>query len=247
MVMKKGKCLIFGLLPLTASAALPSASAQRNGSVSEQTKVESVSDVFKVGEEGRVEALAIMNSDPGGVIAVLEQLTGRTALVDSKLPKVKISIGICEPISVPEAIVAIESVLNLNGIATVDMGDKFIKVVPAKSAITQAPAILNESLRSYVPNQNVYSQIITFTYLDAAEFQKRVKSLLTPGLSNSVVFPELNAVLFTDVMSNLQTVEELSQRMDKPVTMVEAVNFLPLVNIKASAVSKKLEQLKLEL
>jgi general secretion pathway protein D len=244
MVMKKGKCLIFGLLPLTAAAALPNVSMQKNGNVSKSTKVENISDIFAIGEEGTVDQLILKNASPQEVVGMLEQLTKCTALMEQKLPAAQISLEIHEPISKKEAIAALESVLSLNGIAIVNMGGTFMKVVTSKSAITQSPDILDESLLTYEPTQKVYSKFFKFRYLDATEFQKLIKPLLTPSSSNTVLFASSNSLFITDTMANLQTIENLVQRTDTPINMVESINFLPLNNVKASAVSKKFEALK---
>ncbi|MDR1907079.1 MAG: hypothetical protein LBQ03_02585 [Puniceicoccales bacterium] len=248
--MKRKKYLVCGLLPLTISATLLDSSVQRNGNVSEQTEVDvknapNVSEADGNGSgSGTVEQLILKSADPREVIGILEQLTGRTALMEQKLPTTKISIEIQEPISRQEAIAAVESVLSLNGIAIVDMGEKFMKAVTSKSAMTQSPDILDESLLTYAPNQKVFSKFFKLHYLDATEFQKLIKPLLTPSSSNSILFVSSNSIFITDTMANLQSIENLIKRTDMPIKMVESINFLPLNNVKASAVAKKLEQLK---
>jgi type II secretory pathway component GspD/PulD (secretin) len=181
MVMKKGKCLIFGLLPLTASAALPNVSIQKSGNVSESTKVENVSDIFGISGGNTVDQLVLKNASPQEVVGMLEQLTGCTALMEQKLPTAQISLEIHGPVPKQEVIVALESVLSLNGIAIVSMGGNFIKAVTLKSAITQSPDILDESLLTYEPTQKVISKFFKLQYLDATEFQKLVKPILTPS------------------------------------------------------------------
>jgi hypothetical protein len=89
----------------------------------------------------------------------LEQLTGRTALMEQKLLITKNSIEIQEHISRQEAIPVVESVLSLNSIAIVDMGEKFMEAVTSKSAMTQSPDILDESLLTYAFNQKVFFEV----------------------------------------------------------------------------------------
>ncbi|MDR0590855.1 MAG: hypothetical protein LBG09_03340 [Puniceicoccales bacterium] len=191
-----------------------------------------------------VDQLILTGSDINEVLGILEKLTGRTVLREQKLPTTKVSIDVQEPISRQEAISAIESLLCLNGVAIVDMGEKFMKAVVSKSAITQSPDIIDESLLAYEPNQKVLSKFFSLHYLDATEFQKLIKPLLTPSSSSSILFASSNALFITDTMANLQSVENLIKRTDHPISMVEAINFIPINNVKASAVVKKFDQLK---
>jgi general secretion pathway protein D len=191
-----------------------------------------------------VEELVLSNADPVDVVGILEKMTGRMALIEQKLPKTKIFIDIPYKITRSEAISAVESVLSLNGIAVVDMGEKFMKIVTSKSAITQSPGIIEESLLQYEPSQRVVSKFFKLQYLDAGEFQKSIKSILTPSTSNTILFAASNSLFITDTMANLQNVENLIQRTDTPIKMIEEINFIPLNHVKASAIAKKFEQLK---
>lgn len=185
-----------------------------------------------------------LNADPKELIGVLEQLTGKTALLEQKLPTTKISIEVQEPLSRYEAIKAIESVLSLNGVAVIDMGEKFFKAVTSKAAISQSPEILDEPLADFEATQRICSKFFKLRYYDANEFQKLLKPILTPSSSNVIVFGTSNSLFITDTMANLKRVENLIQRTDTPISMVEEIRFIPMNNVKASAVVKKIEQLK---
>jgi general secretion pathway protein D len=272
MVMKKGKYLVLGLFPLAISAELLDTSVERSVIPLKQTERDADRDTAgprqtaqwnadpsrqmavdpskgtpgsqKANSQDVVDQLILTGSDIKEVIGILEKLTGRTALMEQKLPTTKISIEVQEPISRQEAISAIESVLSLNGVAIVDMGEKFMKAVTSKSAITQSPDIVDESLLAYEPNQKVLSKFFRLKYLDVTEFQKLIKPLLTPSSSNSILFAASNALFITDTMANLQSIENLIKQTDKPISMIETINFIPINNIKASVIVKKFDQLK---
>ncbi|MDR0418393.1 MAG: hypothetical protein LBH08_03095 [Puniceicoccales bacterium] len=254
--MKKGKYLVLGLFPIAISAFFLKNNTVEAGTLPLNVPLDNFGDVEDFSsalvDQGNgapldndiVEQLVLANAETREVIGILERLTGRTALIEQKLPNNKISIDIHDPISRMEAISAVESVLMLNGIAVVDMGDKFIKLVSLKSSITQSPDIVDQSLQSFEPTQRVCSKFFKLNYLDAGEFQKTIKSVLTPSTSNIIHFMSSNALFITDTMANLQNVENLLQRTDMPIKMIESVNFIPLNNVKASAVVKKFDQLK---
>ncbi|MDR2200538.1 MAG: hypothetical protein LBN94_00265 [Puniceicoccales bacterium] len=244
--MKKGKYLIFGLFPLAISAALLQGTSATQNATGTTINDTGMGDMFMALDEEQniVESVNLNNADPREVIGCLEKLTGRTALIEQKLPTAKISMNIPHSTARLEAIAALESVLSLNGIAVVDMGDNFIKIVTSKSAVTQSPEIFDESLLAYAPNQKIASKFFTLRYLDVTEFQKSIKSILTPNSSNIILFPSSNSIFITDTMANLRNVETLILRTDTPIQMTETVNFIPFNNVKASAIAKKFEQLK---
>jgi type II secretory pathway component GspD/PulD (secretin) len=180
MVMKRRKYLILGLFPLAISAALlqgtnnnpPKARAPE--SLKNATGVPS-NDGQNDDQNDDSEKVEVIYSgaDPRDIVAALEQLTGRTALIGPKLSTNKISISSKEPISRLEAIEALESVLSLNDVAIVGGEDeKFFKVVSSRSALTQSPSIIDESLLEFSPSQKISSKFFKLHYLDAGEFQK---------------------------------------------------------------------------
>lgn len=246
--MTKGRYFVLGLFPLAVSASLL---WYQNAAIAESVPattqapggLQGTTDPYP--DDEMVNQLVLTNAEARDVIGVLEKLTGRTALVE-KLPTSigKISIEIQEPISRLEAISAVESVLSLNGIAIVDMGEKFLKAVDSKRAISQSPEIVDESLQVYEPNQHICSKFFKLNYLDANEFNRLLKPILTPSVSNVVVFAASNSLFITDTMANLRRVENLVERTDTPIKMIEEVKFIPMNNVKASSVVKKFDQLK---
>ena len=191
-----------------------------------------------------VEKLILNEEALPQVLAILEQLTGKTILRDQKLPAVKINIRIQHPVTQEEAILALESVLNLNGIAIVEMGENFLKAVNSKQAPNQAPKLVDQSLLDDIPSQSVCSKFFVLKYLNAPAFQKLITPLLTPSLSSVIVFESSNGILITDCMSNLQRVEDILRRVDCPLAVREEVFFYTARNTQASALKERLVALQ---
>jgi len=68
------------------------------------------------------------------LLEIYSKLRGRTLVRPNSLPDVLINFRTQTPLTRNEVIHAFDVILLLNGIATIDDGDKFVKVVPAKSA-----------------------------------------------------------------------------------------------------------------
>ncbi|MDR3143830.1 MAG: hypothetical protein LBT57_03230 [Puniceicoccales bacterium] len=178
------------------------------------------------------------------VLTILEQLTNKTILRDQKLPAVKINICIQNPIAREEAILALESVLNLNGIAIVEMGKNFLKAVTAKQAPSQAPRLVDQSLLREAPSQLICSKLFVLRYLNAPAFQRLIMPLLTPSLASVIVFESSNGLFITDCHSNLQRVEDILRRVDCPLKIRETVSFYTARNSQASALKERLVALQ---
>ena len=70
--------------------------------------------------------LIILNDETAlQVIDLLEQLTGKIILRRQDIPATKINFNSRGPLSKAEAILALESLLSLNGIMLSDMGGRF--------------------------------------------------------------------------------------------------------------------------
>lgn len=247
--MKKEKYLFLGLFPLAISATFLMPRATGNSALPPAHTSEAHSEVGndsweKQDDNTPVDQLVLVGATIPETISILEKLTGKTALCEQRLPQNKISIEAQTVISRQEAIDAIISVLSLNGVAVVDMGEKFMKIVSSRSALSQAPNIIDASLLDQESSQKICSKFFRLKFIDVNEFQKLIRPVLTPSNSNMLIFAQSNSMLITDTMTNLKHIEDLINRTDCPVQMAESITFIPLNNIKASAIAKKIEQLK---
>ena len=150
------------------------------------------------------------------LLYIIEELTGKAVLQDSKLENVPISLQIRKEISKEEAIRAIESVLAINHIAIVELGDGLLKAVSKKSAPTQSPFFIENSLLDVAPSEKICSKIFQLRYLSVDEFSKLIARLLNPDVASTIVFSDSNSMLITDSIANLQRIELILSRVDIP-------------------------------
>ena len=94
--------------------------------------------------EDTIEAIVISAMPASGVIDLLAKLSGKTILRAQAVPEIKLSLNLNQVTQKVDAIRAIESLLFLNGIATVPMGEQFIKVLPIANI---KKAMHNQSFR----------------------------------------------------------------------------------------------------
>ena len=172
----------------------------------------------------------------------LEAWTGRTILRPEVLPAATVTLNITRPLPKSEAIRAVISVLNLNNIGVIEMGDKFLKIVAlANQARTEAPEMIVGSTLDLPPSGKVASKIFELTYLKAADLAPQLNTTLNVQVGGAVFFTNTNAFLVTDSVSNLQRIEQLLQVLDRPASANFKPKFYTLHFAKASDLVTKIK------
>jgi general secretion pathway protein D len=162
--------------------------------------------------------LAFSDTALDSVLQTLETLTGRIVIRPQALPSPQLTLNAKQPLTRAEAVLAIESLLSINGIGVVPFGEKFIKVVPIASIRTEAPEIVIGTLRDMPPSGKVVSKLFRLQFLDSASFQTQVAPFLS-GFGTVVPFQNSNAVIVTDTIANLQRLEYVVGEVDKRVNI----------------------------
>jgi general secretion pathway protein D len=153
--------------------------------------------------------------------AVLYQLgrwTGRSIIRPQALPATEGYTLTLPPMPKSEATLAVETMLELSGIAVSPLGNHFLKVVPVGQARIEAPEMIDGSTLDLPPSGRIATKLFRLSFLRVSELKDQVLPLLNPNLGGPVVFEKTNAALITDSLSTLQRIEQLIQELDKPTT-----------------------------
>jgi general secretion pathway protein D len=187
------------------------------------------------GGNGRYVSIDFNDVDIGVFIKFMSELTGKNFVVDQRV-KGKVTIISPAKISVDEAYKVFESVLEVNGFATVKAGE-IIKVIPSPDARTKNIRT-NLIAEAASPDDRIVTQLIPLKYADPEEIRK----LFTPLISkNSVLlsYSPTNMLVLTDVYSNVQRlmgilkvidVTDIGQRLSVlPVQFGDATKLVQLL------------------
>ncbi|MCM2276350.1 MAG: type II secretory pathway, component PulD, partial [Candidatus Didemnitutus sp.] len=175
------------------------------------------------------------------VLALIERWTGKTLLRPQALPSATITVNLRDSVTKEEAIRALETLLNLNGVALTPLGDKFIKVTALNVAKSEAPELIEGSTLALPASGRLVSKIFQLEFLRVAEFMPQITQLLSPNTgSPPIIFEKANAALVTDTLSNLQRIETLVSRIDQPALSGMTPKFYSLQFAKASDVVNKM-------
>jgi len=174
------------------------------------------------------------------ILDLLETWTGRTILRPQALPTPTFTLTTREPMPKSDALRAIETLLNLNQIGLVRMGDKFLKVVPLQNVRLESPEIIEGSSLDLPPSGQIVTKLFQLQFLRVGEFLPQIASLFNTNVSQPVIFDKNNAALLTDSITTIQRIELLMEKLDQPLTANLTPKFYSLHFAKASEVSNKL-------
>lgn len=226
------------LAGLVGVASTPTAFAQTPASppaeAAPETAPESVVNLATNPNEV-IDALKLPDAPLETMLTTLEELTGRTVLRPAQLGTGgNYSLVINRPITRAEAILALETVLNLNNVGLVPLGDKFIKVVNIGNVRTEAPRFIEGSTLQLPASGAMATKVFMLDFQRAPEFVAQLGMMLNPNMGGATVFEKANAILVTDSISTLQRIEVLIRELDKPITTNLTPKFYTLRFAKAS-------------
>jgi len=175
--------------------------------------------------------------------AVLFQLgrwTGRSIIRPQSLPAIEGYTLTLPPMPKSEATLAVETMLELSGIAISPLGEHFLKIIPLNQVRTEAPEMIDGSTLDLLPSGRIVTKLFRLSFLHVNELKDQAGPLLNPALGGLVLFEKSNAVLVTDSLSTLQRIERLILELDKPGTANLQPKFYPLQYAKASDLVAKI-------
>ncbi len=226
----------------TGPVPLPDPAAQPAQSVMPLPAAVDASNMSGMVTDELVGPIKLPDADIDTVLGALEGLTGRTILRPQALPAATYHLVIDRRIPKSEAVLALETVLGLNGVGVAPLGDKFLKVVALAQVKNEAPQMIEGSTLGLPPSGRIAAKLFQFEFLRASEFIPQIIPLMSPGITNGVVvLDKANAALITDTISNLQRVENLLRLLDRPSASGFTPKFYTLRNgAKASDLVNKL-------
>ncbi|MFA5689381.1 MAG: type II secretion system secretin GspD [Kiritimatiellales bacterium] len=174
-------------------------------------------------------------------VELYREWTGRTILKQADL-SARITLK-GRDLTQDEAKQAIETVLAMNGVALVPMGDKFLKVVPIANARQEGMEIrtFDPEDNTYVPADVLMSQVIPLRYVLFQDVQPLIQHLIH-AYGKIQHLERINSVLVTDTAVNIAKIVELITMVDQPLERIEP-RIYQLNYAEAGSVASKLKEL----
>ncbi|MEO7799396.1 MAG: secretin N-terminal domain-containing protein [Opitutaceae bacterium] len=185
--------------------------------------------------------LQLADSPVDVVLDTLTIYTGRAVLRPPQgLPAGNYTIDI-RNIRTSEAIIALETLLSMNGIAVTPMNDRMMKVTALNIAKTEAPEMITGSTLELPKSGRIATKVFHLEFMRVQDFITAISGLFNPLAQGVAILPSANVAMITDTVSTLQRVEMLVKEFDKPMTSGMNAKFYTLKNgAKASDVVNRI-------
>jgi general secretion pathway protein D len=179
--------------------------------------------------------------DVSQVLDIYAKLVNRT-LLRANVPNATIVLKTQTPLTKSEAIQALQAVLALNGIAVVNIGDKFVKVGPVDQA-NGFGAEFNSTSATNLPNLGSYiTHIVQMKYVKPSEMVPVIQPFAK--LANSILPIDSNGILvLRDYAENVKRMLEMIERIDVSVPAEYISEVIPIRYAEAADIATALNSL----
>jgi general secretion pathway protein D len=168
-----------------------------------------------------LEEVKLRDHDTNMILDMIQSITGRYILRPQNLPQVKINFDSMNVLTKRETLLALESLLAMNGIGITKIDSQFFKAVPATGMNAHVPIWLDGPASALPPSQRVYTKLFYLNYAPVVEVREQVQPFATPNVSSLIVFEKANSLMITDSLLNIQRIEKIIESIDRPITKFE--------------------------
>lgn len=192
-----------------------------------------------------INALTLVNEPLENVLTLLEKWTNKIIIIGNNMPKATFNLNIPMPLSQEEAISVLKSLLSANGIAVTPVNDKTLRVIPSNRAKSTSPEIVaREALHLRPGSQEICCCLFRLENMTAREGARTIMPWLTPLTSSIVTLDKANSLFVTDILSNLQQLDKILQKIDKVGDVKESIMFFTPKNASAESLKSNFEGLR---
>jgi len=161
-----------------------------------------------------LERVKLRDQDTNLILDMIQAITGRYILRPQNLPQVKINFDSMNILTKRETLLALESLLAMNGIGITKIDSQFYKAVPASGMNVHVPIWIDVPASSLAPSQRMYVKMFQLKYVPVEKMREILNPFATPNVSSLIIFPNSNSILITDSLLNLQRMEKIIEKTD---------------------------------
>lgn len=190
----------------------------------------------------QVYQLKLNNATLDELLDRYSDLTGRTMI---KTPNInaQFTFKAQSKLTRAEMIQAMDSMLTMNNLSLVPLGERFYRVVQTDKAFTEGMAIQKELPEGGHPESDaLVSQLVTLKYLEMEDAVTIVQAMLH-GYGKVQRFDRINGLLVTDTSANLKRVYDILEMVDQPTETRVETRIYEIKHAKAADIAARLNEL----
>jgi general secretion pathway protein D len=180
------------------------------------------------------------------LLDIYADLVGRTLLRSSTGPAAvskdaTIALKTQSPLTHSEAIVALETILGMNGITIVPIGDKFAKVVAEAQAGAEG-GLISTNTNNLPEAGKMVTQIVQVKYTDLKDLSEVLKPF--SRMQNSIIgLPSTQTLILRDYAENVDRMLEMIKKIDVLTPLVIKPQVIPIKYALAADIASALSAL----
>ena len=148
------------------------------------------------------------------VLPIYADMVGRSILRPATLPAATLIFKNQTPLTKQEAIQAIDAVLALNGIAMINVGDKFVKALPLAQA-GGAGGVIRTNDASGLPELGGYhTHVVQLKYIKPSEVLPVIQPFASVGLAPPIAIESSQMLVIRDNAENVKRMLEMIEKVD---------------------------------
>lgn len=143
------------------------------------------------------------------VVRFVAQVTGKTIIVDPKA-KGHVQVISSQPLNKQQLYDLFLSILDVNGFAAIESGG-VVKIMPSRDAKSSAAPVVGANQRD---NSAIVTEVIQLKNISAATLIPVLRPL-APQQAHMAAYGPSNAIIISDMASNIASIRAVIERIDK--------------------------------
>ena len=191
-----------------------------------------------------LERVRLRDQDTNLILDMIQTITGRYILRPQNLPQVKINFDSMSVLTRRETLLALESLLAMNGIGITKIDSQFFKAVPASGMNVHVPIWLDVPAVSLPASQRIYVKFFKLDYMPVDKMREILNPFATPNVSSLPTFSYKtlgDTLSFTCHKFDRDRLLELIEKFDLPSGIKFKSKLVPLYHADATEVSTMLD------
>jgi general secretion pathway protein D len=182
------------------------------------------------------------NTELTAVLPIYARLVNRTILRPTSLPTPNITLVTQTPLTKREAIQAFDAVFALNGITMVNVGDKFVKMVPEQQVFSTGAAFDNLKASELPELGQFVTHIKQLKYVKPTDMVAVLQPFMK--IPNAILPIDASQILvLRDYTENVKRMLEMIDRVDVSIPSEYDSEVIPIRYAKASDIANVLNTL----